>query len=206
MPLPEDHASQLSDCLAQLVAGNACARDTLIAIAYDRLQALAHRMLRGFPVVRRWGDTDDVVQDAAMRLVRSLGEVTPQSPREFIGLAALQIRRTLLDLGKKHAGPESYAANHGTNVVGTADRARPIVDEVAGPTDSPDVLERWTRFHEVGESLPPEERELFQLVWYLGLKQREAATVLGCSERTVRRRWESLRSSIAAAMAGEPPM
>jgi hypothetical protein len=44
-------------------------------------------MLRNYPHLKRWEQTDDVFQRAALRLYRSLGEVQPASPREFFGLA-----------------------------------------------------------------------------------------------------------------------
>jgi DNA-directed RNA polymerase specialized sigma24 family protein len=40
----------------------------------------------------------------------------------------------------------------------------------------------------VAEGLPVEKREVFHMYWYLGLKQDEIATLLGCSIRTVKRR------------------
>ena len=52
--------------------------------------------------------------------------------------------------------------------------------------------------------LPEEERELFHLVWYLGMQQDEASGLLGCSVRTVKRRWESAKSLLSAAVRGHP--
>ena len=103
MAAPSQSASEekrLAACLERLAAGDASARDELIAIACERMRGIAHRMLRSFPTVRRWDETDDVVQNAAMRLVRALNQITPRDPRGFIGLAAVQIRRELLDLAR----------------------------------------------------------------------------------------------------------
>jgi len=129
----EDSERRLQECLDRLASGDPNARDDLIAIACSRMQSLAHRMLLSYPAVRRHEGTDDVVQNAAMRLYRSLAEVHPVSVRHFSGLAALQIRRELLDLAKKHAGPESYAANPETNYarVGGEERAK-VSDAPAG--------------------------------------------------------------------------
>jgi RNA polymerase sigma factor (sigma-70 family) len=66
-------------------------------------------------------------------------------------------------------------------------------------------LDRWTLFHEAIAALPDDEREVFQLVWYLGADQKSAATLLGCSERTVKSRWRAAREAVRAALDGLPP-
>jgi DNA-directed RNA polymerase specialized sigma24 family protein len=43
------------------------------------------------------------------------------------------------------------------------------------------------------------------LLWYEGLTQPEAATVLGVSLKTVKRRWQDARLFLFEAMKGEPP-
>jgi RNA polymerase sigma-70 factor (ECF subfamily) len=43
------------------------------------------------------------------------------------------------------------------------------------------------------DSLPDEEREVVQLLWYEGLRQPEAAVVLGISLATLKRRWQVAR-------------
>jgi RNA polymerase sigma factor (sigma-70 family) len=66
-------------------------------------------------------------------------------------------------------------------------------------------LDRWTLFHEAIGHLPEEEREVFHLVWYLGADQKTIATLLNCSERTVKYRWRSAREAVRAELEGKPP-
>src|SRR5262245_4056149 len=93
---------QLNDWLERWRAGDLRARDELVQAALPRLELLARKMLRGFPNVRPLNDTQDVVQNAAVRLLRSLRQVNPPpaTTREFFGLAAAEIRRELLDLAR----------------------------------------------------------------------------------------------------------
>ena len=49
------------------------------------------------------------------------------------------------------------------------------------------------------------EREVFDLLWYHGLTQDEAAALIGVSVRTVKSRWRSARLRIAEALGGELP-
>jgi len=179
------------------------ARSELVGIAAERMQSLARRMLAGAPQVRRWLETDDVVQNALVRLYRALGGMVPNDPQHFVRLAALQVRRELIDLTRRLRNPEAFAANHDTNVIG--DGFHRVDDATAGEADDPTRLAEWTRFHETVDVLPEEERNLFGMVWYLGLSQDEIADLLGCSPRTVRRRWNDAKDAFTTAFRGEPP-
>ena len=198
-------SADLAECLQRLERGDRSARDRIIELCSDRLHALAHRMLSRYPGVRRWEDTDDVFQNAAMRLHRALGDEQLDAPRSIMALAATQLHRELIDLARRHAGPASYAANHGTNVMprATVDGGpdHHVDHSPANDTD----LDRWTLFHEAIANLPEDEREVFHLVWYLGADQKTIATLLGCSERTVKYRWRSARETVRAALDGQPP-
>ena len=100
---PGDGSAHLRLCLDRLRAGDATARDELLAHAADRLRRLTRKLLRDdFDRLRRWEETDDVFQNAAVRLCRALGDVVPATPLEFFRLAAAQIRRELLDLARHH--------------------------------------------------------------------------------------------------------
>ncbi len=197
----------LAECLDRLASGDLAARDRIIELCSGRLRILAQRMLAGFPNVRRWDDTDDVFQNAAMRLHHALGQMRLDSPRSIMALAATQLHRELIDLARRHAGPASYAANHGTNVA-TSDACdsglgRAYVDRAAAPDES---LDRWASFHEAIENLSPERREMFHLVWYLGAEQKTIARLLGCSERTVKNRWREARDAVKATLDGRSPL
>ncbi|MBM4010735.1 MAG: sigma-70 family RNA polymerase sigma factor [Planctomycetes bacterium] len=209
--MPTEHASgggddpRLVESLERLGRGDLSARDTIIELCAERLRRLAHRMLARFPNVHRWDDTDDVFQNAAVRLHRALGQMTVETPRSLMGLAATQIHRELIDLARRHAGPASFAANHATRLGPTdpsaGGPATPVANAPA-PSEPPD---RWTLFHEAIAALPGELREVFQMVWYLEADQKTIARLLGCSERTVKSRWRAARQSIHAALDGQPP-
>lgn len=176
--------------------------EALLGIARERMQSLAHRMLRGFRGVRRWDDTDDVVQESLLRLHRAMETVTITDAKHFMALAAVQVRRQLLDLARHHASPSSFAANHDSDGGDGPARVSTAIDPVHAP---PDALAAWTRFHEVVAGLPDEERQLFELVWYLGAEQADIAEILGCSTRTVRRRWEATKQRLVGRLGNALP-
>jgi RNA polymerase sigma-70 factor (ECF subfamily) len=197
-PAPELTAT-VGDCLKRLQAGDDAARAEILAVCDARLRALSQRLLGRFAKVRRWDDTDDVAQNAALRLYRALADTVPDSPRGLMGLMATQIHRELIDLARKHSGPMSYAANHGTNVRRDRDGEVFVVDELADRGDADDEeipIERWEHFHAAVDALPAEQRDVFQLIWYLGLDQQAAADALGMSLRTLARRWQGARQAV----------
>jgi RNA polymerase sigma-70 factor (ECF subfamily) len=182
--------------------GDRRARDELMALAFDQLTRLARVMLRKYPGVHRWEGTDDVMQGASLRLCRALAEVTPATPMDFFRLAAAQIRRELIDLARRFAGPhglgtrnESHDPAHGSQPVEYA------------PDESHDPLQlaEWSAFHEQAGSLPDQQRAVFDLIYYQGLSQPEVAEALGTSVRTVRREWQKARIALHDAVGGRLP-
>jgi RNA polymerase sigma-70 factor (ECF subfamily) len=156
--------------------------------------------------VKRWEQTDDVLQNAAVRLYRALGQVKPASAADFFRLAALNIRRELLDLAKHYYGPRGPGTKHAS--VGPKSGAEddpPAAYEAPAPGGEPDGLDAWTEFHRQIDLLPDEDRETFDLLWYQGLSQAEAAALLNVSERTIKRRWQSARLKLHQALGGALP-
>jgi len=206
MTAPSSKTLQIQGWIDRLLAGDESARKGLLNCACDRLERLTRKMLRAFPRVKRWEQTGDVLQNASMRLYRTLEQITPRDVREFSRLAALNIRRELLDLTKHYCGPLGQDAKHAT-WQGASDESRSGPDNAqpADQTDDPAKLAAWGEFHKQVEALPEENREVFDLLWYQGLSQAEAAAVLHVSERTIKRRWQAARLTLFQALGGEPP-
>ena len=80
-----------------------------------------------------------------------------------------------------------------------------LVEEAADPgeTNEEIPIDRWEQFHAAVEALPDEQREVFKLVWYLGLEQQAVADTLGISPRTVARRWHEARETIRRTVGAE---
>jgi RNA polymerase sigma-70 factor (ECF subfamily) len=106
----DNQTTILQRCLDRVQAGDETARAELIDRAQGRLKQLTLKMLKDFPRLHPWEEPDDVFQSAMLRLCRALQEVTPTSVRSFFRLAAVQIRRELIDLARHYFGPENRAA------------------------------------------------------------------------------------------------
>jgi RNA polymerase sigma factor (sigma-70 family) len=172
--MDELHTTTLRDLIGRYQAGENSALDVLIRRTEERLAQFARRMLSGFPGVAAREQVEDVLQNALIRLTRSLRQETPASVRDFFGLAAMHVRRELLDLARSHARrPTAHLPNDPTDQSG----------------DSTTELDRWTALHEAVDRLPEELRQVFSCTFYHGWTQAQIAELLGISDRQVRRLW-----------------
>ena len=180
-----------------LAQGDLPARDELFRLCAERLRRLARRMLGDFERLRSFEQTDDVLQGAMLRLFASLESLRSPTLGDFLGLAALSMRRELLDLARHHLGrssaprPQPRPFDSGTG------------EERIDPSEStwePLSLALWTEFHAAVENLPLEEREVFDLLWYQDLSQEDAAQAIGVDRSTIKRRWRAARIRLGSVL------
>jgi RNA polymerase sigma-70 factor (ECF subfamily) len=203
----ENHTTVIQGCIDRLRVGDESARAALLDCTADRLTRLARKMLKGYPGVARWEQTDDVAQNALIRLDRALRAVAPPTARDFFRLAAAQVRRELIDLARHYQGPRGLGAHHATRA-GHGDSADGVVmaAEAPGTTYDPVRLAAWAEFHTAVAALGEADRELFDLLWYQGLTQAEVAALLGVTERTVNSRWLAARVRLGDSLGGQLPI
>jgi RNA polymerase sigma-70 factor (ECF subfamily) len=199
-PSPAADDTRFQSLVDAVRRGDPRAREILLAHASDRLLVLTRRMFRGRPGLQRWEQTDDVFQNAMLRLHRALGEASPESVRHFFNLAAVQIRRELIDLGRKYFGPHGIGRNHHTDHQPGDEQGGTLHTLESEPAD----FAEWTEFHERAQSLPAAEREVFDLLYYEGVSQEEAASILDCSVRTIRRRWNDAKLRLHGELTDGP--
>lgn len=177
--------------LDRLASGDISAKEELVSHSMERLRGLARKMLGQNPAVRRWNETDDVFQNALVRLMRALETECPESPRRLVGLAATQIRRELIDLWRHHYGPQGDGAHHATD---PGRIGQPLYDRGQQDTGPGEITtEDMESFHAAVDKLPQELREVFEKSFYLDMKQEEIAKDIGVSTKTVKRRWRDAK-------------
>ncbi|MFO0846040.1 MAG: sigma-70 family RNA polymerase sigma factor [Gemmataceae bacterium] len=192
----------LQSLLDRLRAGDPTARNELIGYSRERFRLLTRQMLRRFPGVRQWEDTSDVVQNVLVRLDRVLQNLPVASPRDFLALATVQIRRELIDLTRHHFGPQGLGAN--TLPPGREHRdASP--PEPSDSSADPYRLGQWHDLHSEIAALDEKHRVLFDLLYYQGLTQSEAAALLEEPLRSFRRRWQAARLLLMSRLGGALP-
>ena len=196
---------QLDQKVSQLSNGDDSARDELIQLSFDRLRSLTRKMIKSYPAVRRWQETDDVFQQAALRLWQSLSEVKPANSRHFFNLAALQVRRELIDLARSYNSPSGINQNR-ESVAGLDENQRPIQSpDASTETHEGSSLATWTEFHQSVDQLDEDEREVFELIWYQGLSQTNVAQLLDTPQRSISRRWQKARRNLYSLLGKQLP-
>jgi RNA polymerase sigma factor (sigma-70 family) len=181
-----DQTTYLQKVIARL-PDDPCAQLELVGCAYERLRRLARKIYHAdFPTLKQIHETGTIVHEAVLRLLQSLEEVQPATVRDFFCFSAVQIRRTLLDLARKHQSARPFQG------IGQADadscESTPS-REPDDTTNDPVTLASWSEFHQKVEELPDPEREVVDLHWYQGLSQAETAQLLGIHPKEVSRRW-----------------
>jgi RNA polymerase sigma factor (sigma-70 family) len=192
--------AHVADLLAKLRDGDPGSVQTLIEVSMRRMQVLAKRISQNLPGVKRWEQTDDLVQNSMIRLWKALEKNRPATPLDYYRLASTIIRRELIDLSRHYYGPEGLGANLARTANAVDSQFVSPVDLKTEQTNEPSKLASWTEFHNYIESLDDEQRSLFDLLWYQGLTLTQAAELLGSSERTVRRRWKLARFGLYEAV------
>jgi RNA polymerase sigma factor (sigma-70 family) len=185
----------LQQWINRLNAGDPEARGALLRHTEERLRLLCSRMLRHYPVVQRFEQTDDVVVKVQVRLDRMLGELAVPTVTDFLCLAARHIRHVLIDFARHYRRVPPVTPPNGS---------APAPDPVS-PSDDPARLALWAEFHEQIGRLPAQELAVFELLWYHGRTQKEAAELLGVATKTIQRHWYSARVRLVEALGGELP-
>lgn len=185
---------QLQALLDQANGGNLEARSQLLEQSYSRMLRITHRHLERFSTVRGSGqETNDVLHDAYIRISRSMDELRPATVRQLMGLVALQTKRVLLDavrVLRRRPPVRPLGAS------GASDSA--AIPDPPAPSD-PEGFPIWEVL-ELLDRLPADEREVVELLILLELPTIEAASLLGISDDTIRRRWSRARVKLANLM------
>lgn len=169
--------SDLTRILQRVEQGDGQAAEELLPLVYEELRKLAGaKMARESP-----GQTlqpTALVHEAWLRLTGT-GRQHWEGRRHFFSAAAEAMRHILIDRARKR-----QCVRHG------AGQERLDIDaiELPAPVETDQFLDVNQALEEL-ERADPDKAEVVKLKFFVGLSEREAAEVLGVSERTIERRW-----------------
>jgi len=170
-------ANSFTALLDDLTGGNRTVVDALVPRMYDELRDLARRKLRGERADHTL-NTTALVHEAYEKLVQQ-DRMTWQNRAHFMGVAALSMRRILINYAQKRGGGEPVA----TFEDGMAPRDVHAEELI----DLDDALKRL-------EQLNERQAKVVTYRFFGGLTQKEIAEVLDVSVPTVRRDWRLSRA------------
>jgi RNA polymerase sigma factor (sigma-70 family) len=163
--------------------------DELVARVYRRTGLLARRIFRvSFPRLGASHETGTVHHEALIRIRKALERSPPATVEEFWVLSTRIIRNTLIDLARRHDRSLVQIAGsiEGAEESGSTGKPR---CEPATRDEPAENVESWTLMHHRVSLLPQPQREVFELCFYNGLNQREAAQILQRDPATISRLW-----------------
>jgi RNA polymerase sigma factor (sigma-70 family) len=189
---PDSSLVEIQSLIDRMMAGDDAARPRLLERAYWRLERIVARTLhRSYSGLANRHDTASIINETYLRLTSALESVqaranqreAPMNVTDFFRLVASKAHQVCIDLIRKGRVRESAAGGPGDQAGDAAS------EQLAAPEESPGLLAQWTEFHARVERLSAEERDVFQMCYYLDMKRAEAAQVLGIHPKEASRRW-----------------
>jgi RNA polymerase sigma factor (TIGR02999 family) len=173
-------------------AGDGNALDKLIPIVYEDLRHVAGRYMQSEESGHTL-QTTALVHEAYLRLTREQDR-TWESRAHFFAVAAQIMRNLLVD----HARMATRAKRGG----GIAEISLEDAPELA--TAKPEVMlaldDAMRRLAEVD----PRASRIVELRYFVGLNNEEVANVIGISEKTVIRDWNTAKAWLRAELRSQP--
>ncbi len=184
-------SQEITRLLSEYEAGDREALERLLPLVYDELRRLAAHYLRG----ERPGHTlqpTALVHEAWFKLVDQR-DVRWQNRAHFLGVAAQQMRRILVD----HARGHNRYKRGGDQVRLPLDDARDVPEE-----RDVDLVRLDDALRDLA-AIDPQQSRVVELRYFGGLTIEETAEAIGVSPATVKRDWAMARAWLHRALVPE---
>jgi RNA polymerase sigma factor (TIGR02999 family) len=169
--------------------GDRAALDRIVPLVYDDLRLLARRQLRREYHERTLHPTS-LVHEAYMKLAGS-SAIHAEDRAHFLAIAAHAMRQVLVDDARRRS-----AAKRGMGWERTT-----LSDHDWTADFKPD---EFLTLNDAIEQLEPRQRQIVECRFFGGMEEQEIATLLGVTERTVRREWVKARAWLYRAVYDAP--
>ena len=179
----------VTNMLLDLSNGKRDVLDQLLPIIYDELKRIAASYLRRERSDHTLQPTA-LVNEAYMKMI-DITQVSWQNKAHFIGVAANQMRRILVDHARHHNAQKRGGEFHILTLNEEIDKA----DE-----QSTELIELDDALNELAR-MDPIKAQIVELRYFGGLTMDEAAEVLGVSTITVKRHWKMTKAWLYGRLA-----
>ena len=172
----------VTELLLKLSDGKRDVIDELLPLIYDELKRLAASYLRRERSDHTLQPTA-LVNEAYLKMI-DITQVSWQNKAHFIGVAANQMRRILVDHARKHNAEKRGGEFHILTLNEEIDKADEQSTELIALDDALTELAK----------MDPTKAKLVELRYFGGLTFEEAAEVMGVSVITVKRHWKMTKA------------
>jgi RNA polymerase sigma factor (TIGR02999 family) len=172
----------VTELIIELSNGRRDAVDKLLPLIYDELKRVAANYLRRERPDHTLQPTA-LVNEAYMKMI-DITQVSWQNKAHFIGVAANQMRRILVDHARHHNAQKRGGEFHILTLNEEIDQAG---------EQSADLIALDDALTELAK-MDPIKAKIVELRYFGGLTMEEAAEVLGVSVITVKRHWKMTKA------------
>jgi len=198
--MSDNTTADLQDLIEKLRHGDESAREALLDRVYHRLRQIAGLVLhQDFDRLEAHHELDSVVDEAWAQLVQALKKTQPTTVDDFYGLIFRKVRHVLLDMARQERRHEQRRLGDLPN------GGRFDSDLRYDPSDTtyePSQLAFWTEFHREVESLPDDQRAVFDFHYFAEFPQAEIARLLQLHPKQVSRLWIAATVRLAERLDG----
>jgi RNA polymerase sigma factor (sigma-70 family) len=195
-----DTTADVRDLIKRLQAEDESARRELLERVHERLRRIAAATLRKeFPRLRDRHDLGSVVDEAWMRLLKTLEQHRPASAEEFYGLMFHKVRQVLLDMARRQTRDDDRWRQP---ITGAQDSGAAPTLDVGDSSHDPARLAFWTEFHHQVARLPDNQRIVFDFHYFAEFPQSEIARLLKLEPKQVSRLWLAATRQLAQWLNG----
>jgi len=181
--------------LDRLRLGEPLARRELLERAHRRIVKIAVALFQeDFRGLRGRHDVESVVSETWMGLMRALESTQPATPDAFFGLVFVKVRQALLQIASRE---RRHKARRLGGPLDSGELEALDVFDRPDTNDDPCRLAILTEFHRQVEKLPQNEKRAFELHYYLGFTQAEAADLMELGPKQVSRLWLAATARLA---------
>jgi len=189
--MPEDGKGEVTQLLERWAHGDRAAFETMAGVVHRELRQIAEAYLRR----ERPGHTlqpTALVNEAYMKML-DITQVSWQNKAHFIGVAANQMRRILVD----------HARNHNAQKRGGEFQILTLNEEIdKADEESTDLIALDDALNELAK-MDPVKAKIVELRYFGGLSTTETAEVLGVSPITVKRHWKLTKAWLYGQLSGQ---
>lgn len=178
---------QITRLLGAARNGDRDAIARIVPLVYDELRALARRQLAREYRGERTLQPTDLVHEAWLKLSRG-SRVDATDRAHFLAIAARAMRQVMVDQARRRLADKR----------GGGWDAATLTDGLAPAIRPAELLELDGAL----EELDARQRQVVEYRFFAGMSETETATVLGVSERTVRRDWVTARARLYRVLYG----